>query len=276
MQKFILGLLMLSTPFLAVAQTFPWLGESDSIHSLENRILPPEGFVRMKVQDQSFGSWLRTLPLMEGKPDVMLFNGEKKWNQSAHHAVVNIDIGKRDLQQCADAVMRLYAEYNYSLKNYEDIHFNYTSGHKVDFKRWANGVRPVISGNKVYFRQHRRKGYDYANFQAYMISIFNYAGTYSLDRELKKVDTISHIQPGDVFIKGGFPGHAVIVMDVAIYPATGERAFLLAQSYMPAQNIHILKNPNNPELGPWYIAKEGELLTPEWRFAQGSLKRFSP
>lgn len=274
MQKLIFGLLMLGLPLLSFAQTYAWLEETDSTNSLGNRIATAPGFVRVKVGPNSFGDWLRKVPLKEGKPDVMLFNGEKKWNQSAHHAVVNIDIGKRDLQQCADAVMRLYAEYNYSVKNYGDIHFNYTSGHKVDFQRWAKGLRPFVSGNSVNFRQYSRKGYDYANFQAYMISIFNYAGTYSLERELKKVDSVRHIQPGDVFIKGGFPGHAVIVMDVAEYPATGERAFLLAQSYMPAQNIHILKNPNNPKLSPWYIAKEGELITPEWRFPAGSLHRF--
>ena len=47
------------------------------------------------------------------------------------------------------------------------------------------------------------------------------------------------LQPGDVFIKGGSPGHAVIVVDVAIYPQTGKTVFLLAQSYMLAQQIHI-------------------------------------
>ena len=51
------------------------------------------------------------------------------------------------------------------------------------------------------------------------------------------------LQPGDVFIKGGSPGHAVIVVDVAIYTQTGKKVFLLAQSYMPAQQIHILVNP---------------------------------
>ncbi|MCI4668241.1 MAG: DUF4846 domain-containing protein [Bacteroidia bacterium] len=274
MQKHLFSLLTLLFPILLFSQNYAWLGSSDSLNSLQNRIPVPEGFQRVKLEKSSFGHWLRNIPLLEGKPDVMLFNGEKKWNQSAHHAVVNIDIGKRDLQQCADAVMRLYAEYHYSNKNYQDIHFNYTSGHKVDFSRWTRGIRPLVSGNSVNFRQYSRKGDDYPNFKAYMTAIFNYAGTYSLEKELKKVDSIQHIQAGDVFIKGGFPGHAVIVMDVAEYPATGERAFLLAQSYMPAQNIHILKNPSNSSSNPWYIAKEGELRTPEWNFPQGSLKRF--
>ena len=85
------------------------------------------------------------------------------------------------------------------------------------------------------------------------------------------------LQPGDVFIKGGSPGHAVIVVDVAIYTQTGKKVFLLAQSYMPAQQIHILVNPANRGLSPWYELSdndEGKLYTPEWVFEKKDLKRF--
>ena len=55
--------------------------------------------------------------------------------------------------------------------------------------------------------------------------VFMYAGTASLSRELPTV-LYTSLQPGDVFIKGGSPGHAVIVMDVAIHPNTGKKVFL--------------------------------------------------
>ena len=71
-----------------------------------------------------------------------------------------------------------------------------------------------------------------------------------------------------------FPGHAVLVVDTAVNPATGERAFLLVQSYMPAQQIHLLKAPGSP-LGAWYPAAVGDTLaTPEWVFAPSDLRRF--
>lgn len=80
---------------------------------------------------------------------------------------------------------------------------------------------------------------------------------------------------GDVFIRGGSPGHAVIVLDMAENKATGERVFLLAQGYMPAQDIHILKNPSAPNLSPWYSTRFGTTLqTPEWEFKAGELKAF--
>jgi hypothetical protein len=95
-----------------------------------------------------------------------------------------------------------------------------------------------------------------------------------LARELERVADASRIEAGDVFIQGGFPGHAVLVVDVA-EDARGQRAVLLAQSYMPAQDIHILRNPK-PSDNPWYvIAGDEPLTTPEWGFPAGSLRRFS-
>ena len=61
---------------------------------------------------------------------------------------------------------------------------------------------------------------------------------------------------GDVFIIGGSPGHAVIVVDMAVNPETHEKVFLLAQSYMPAQQIQLLKNNNDPDLSPWYSQEQ--------------------
>ena len=86
---------------------------------------------------------------------------------------------------------------------------------------------------------------------------------------------LSDIKAGDVFIKGGFPGHAVTVLDVAINEGNDDKIFLIAQSYMPAQNIHILKNPMKDN-SPWYSLSEieNEIETPEWTFYTNQLKRF--
>ncbi len=53
--------------------------------------------------------------------------------------------------------------------------------------------------------------------------VFAYAGTYSLERELITAD-VDDIRTGDVFIKGGFPGHAVLVTDVVVNPGPGNGA----------------------------------------------------
>jgi hypothetical protein len=68
------------------------------------------------------------------------------------------------------------------------------------------------------------------------------------------------MQIGDVFLKGEDPGHCVIVLDIVEHEETKEKLFMVAQSYMPAQDIHILKNPKNEKNSPWYSINFGEKL----------------
>jgi len=105
----------------------------------------PIGFERRPIPAGSFEDWLRHLPTKKGSPPVHLFDGTLKANQNAHIAVIDIDTGDKDLQQCADAVIRLRAEYLYSLSRYNDIHFDFTSGDKASFRKWINGYRPVVT-----------------------------------------------------------------------------------------------------------------------------------
>ncbi|HAS46916.1 MAG TPA: hypothetical protein DCS93_40900 [Microscillaceae bacterium] len=235
----------------------------------------PAGYQRVKVSPTSFGHYLRNLPL-KSDPTVYLYNGQKKRNQRAQYAVVDIDVGKKNLQQCADAIMRLRAEYLFAQKQFHQIRFNFTSGDPALYTQWRKGYRARIRGNKVSWLKSRSYDPSYQNFRKYLEVVFTYAGSYSLARELKKVQNIRDLRLGDVFIQGGFPGHAVLVVDVARHSRTGEVVFLLAQSYMPAQDIHLLKNLNNSRLNPWYSIRQvrEELETPEWTFKKNNLKRF--
>ncbi|MEJ7666645.1 MAG: DUF4846 domain-containing protein [Hymenobacter sp.] len=97
--------------------------------------------------------------------------------------------------------------------------------------------------------------------------MFGYAGTLSLSREVRPVP-LAKSEPGDVLVHGGRPGHAVLVADVATNPRTGQRYLLLAQSYMPAQNIHLLRNVDQPALGAWFAVPgpaERNLIRPSGR-----------
>lgn len=241
--------------------------------ALINNISPPIGYKRVSASRNSFANWLRHLPLNIDSM-VYLYNGEKKYNQSAQFMVMDIDVGVKDLQQCADAVMRLRAEYLYASQQYDQIHFNYTNGVNIPFLKWSNGFYPSLKGNKVIWLPSSNNK-SYKSFKKYMNNIFMYAGTASLEKELESTP-LKNIKPGDVLIKGGFPGHAVIVVDVAINHAANDKVFMLAQSYMPAQSIHILNNFNNSEYSPWYSLKDIDevIETPEWTFFSNQLKQF--
>jgi hypothetical protein len=275
MRVFLLTVVLALLSGTASATEYLWPHEpSQDGGTLESRIDPPEGFTRVPVEAGTFGAWLRGLPLLPGQPDVLLFNGKKKGNQTAQHAVVNVDVGARDLQQCADAVMRMRAEYLFSSNRKDDICFRMTSGDAHPWSAWAKGRRPRVKGNKVRWAENAAsKDATYPNFRRYLSDVFIWAGTWSLSRELEAVEAKSPIQIGDVFIQGGFPGHAVLVVDVA-QGKDGTQRFLLAQSYMPAQQFHVLRNPNQ-EHSPWYSPSQGdELVTPEWTFKWSDRKRF--
>jgi hypothetical protein len=255
-------------------QRYCWPGADTGNAQICTRFDVPEGYARIKTGNHSFGTWLRHLPLLPHGTPVLLHNGQRKRNQNAHVAVVNIDPGKADLQQCADAVMRLRAEYLFAQQRYSEIAFNFTSGDRCDYLSWCKGERIDTRkpGKRLYNGRKAVTG-EYTAFRRYLNDVFMYAGTLSLSREMKTVPADS-MQIGDVFIKGGSPGHACIVADMAIN-SNGEKVFMLLQSYMPAQHIQVLRNPGEAGNNPWYPLSFGNvLITPEWEFQRSQLMRF--
>jgi Domain of unknown function (4846) len=245
-------------------------------NTIVTRFAVPTGYVRVREEANSFGTFLRNLPLKPSGSLVKYYNGSTKPNNNVYDAVVNLLIGNKDLHQCADAVMRLRADYLYEQKAYEKIHFNFTNGFKVDYNKWRLGNRIVVKGNKTSWVKTAKPSDSYESYWKYMEIIFNYAGTASLSKELKSIP-VSDVKIGDVFIKGGFPGHAVIVVDLALNPKNNQKVMLLAQSYMPAQEIQILLNPSISSSNKvcWYSTNIASgLQTPEWTFDTSQLKRF--
>lgn len=242
--------------------------------TIQERFNTPKDYKRTSVEKDSFEEYLRAFPLKPHGSEVHYFDGRVKKNNSIYDGVLDIDVGERDLQQCADAVMRLRAEYLYKNKKYDDIHFNFVGGFNAEYSKWKQGYRISMSGNKATWIKTASPSTDYESFRKYMNIVFAYAGTASLHKELNSVN-IKDMKIGDVFIQTGNPyGHAVIVVDMA-ENSKGEKAYMLAQSYMPAQDIQILSNRNNIELSPWYSLDSGEIVsTPEWKFTINDLKRF--
>lgn len=243
--------------------------------TIQTRFNVPENYKRFESSKGSFAYYLQNFPLKPHDSKVYLYNGNLKYRQDVHAAVLDISVGEKDLQQCADATMRLRAEYLFDQKEFDKIHFNFTNGFNAEYSKWHQGFRTKVDGNKVNWIKSatNEDSKSYTSFLKYMETVFTYAGTLSLENELSHRD-LKDIQIGDVFVKGGSPGHAIIVVDLA-ENETGNKIILLAQSYMPAQNIHILKNPNNSHISPWYDLNNLEILeTPEWNFSTLSLKKW--
>jgi predicted small secreted protein len=214
-------------------------------------ISTPAGFYREQAINGSFAHWLRQVSLKKDKT-VYLYNGTIKPNQHAQYAVLDIRTGEKDLQQCADAVMRLRSEFLYFNGRFSEIVF------------FDNLKRPY----------QFQLPYTRANFERYLEKVFSWCGTLSLEKQLKPISDYSAVAAGEVFIHGGSPGHAAIIIDIAVNNRN-EKVFLMAQSYMPAQDIHILQNPNDPGLSPWYkLPEKDQMITPEWVFHRKERKQW--
>ena len=241
---------------------YPWLKGAAPGEPLWKRFEPPAGFRRIETAKGSFGNWLRHLPLKPGKPDVMLHDGNPKGRQDVHAAVLEVDVGRRDLQQCVDACMRLRAEYLWSVGRAQDVCFRSVSGLDLSWKKWSKTASPQGS---------------WRAFRTYMNKVFGTCNTRSQLEQMIPLGDSLKMEIGHVFLNRPDPnsfGHAVMVVDMASN-TEGKKAFLLAQSYMPAQEIHVLNNLSDESMSPWFTLEDGrDLLTPEWTFAIADLMRY--
>lgn len=247
--------------------------QANAQSTLQARFSPPTGTTRVQVAPASFAAYLRELPLLPEGSKVLLHNGSPKGRQDVHAAVVDLSVGSKDLQQCADAVIRLRAEHLFAQDRHGAIAFNFTNGFRASWDRWRRGERIRVAGNTCSWVGGGAMDSSHKQLLRFLETVFMYAGTLSLARELKPAAD-KPLEAGDVFIQGGSPGHAVLVLDVA-RSADGTTWCLLGQSYMPAQQFHVLRNPASPEGWPWYmVGTQGELRTPEWTFSWSDRRRW--
>lgn len=97
--------------------------------SIRNRIICPTEYYRESYDKSSWQFFLQNLNLLPNGSKILDFRGNPISSQSSHVGIIDYDIGKKDLQQCADAIIRLRAEYLYEQQSFNDIQFKFTSGH---------------------------------------------------------------------------------------------------------------------------------------------------
>lgn len=240
--------------------------------TLETRIRTPDGYVRTEAEEDSLAEYLRTYGLKPDQSPVLLYDGTPKDDQDSHVAVFALPMEEDDLQQCADSVMRVYAEYYWEKGEYDKIQFHFVSGFLAEYKKWREGWRIKVNGSKVSWSKSASFDDSYECFQSFMRIVFSYAGTLSMATECEGI-SLADAAPGDVFLKGGSPGHVVMIVD-ACTDEDGRKAFLLAQGYMPAQEFHVLKNILHDD-DPWYYEAEitYPFITPGYIFEEDSLCR---
>ena len=260
------------------AADYPWLDDEDPATSraisLQARFAPPRGFARAPVTPGSFAAWLRGLPVRTDRTTVLAYDGSRLHRPSA--AVILMDVGKRDLMQCADSLIRLHAEFLWANGRAEEAGYRFTSGDLSRWTDWQKGERFVIAGNRVQRKLGSARTDSHRSYRRWLDLIFNYAGTASLARDTPGLGTGDELQAGDFFVDPGFPGHAVMILDIA-KDDSGKALALVGQGFMPAEELHVLSAPSAHN-GTWFPLPEQAtdvLRTPSWApFPRTSARRF--
>lgn len=240
-------------------------------NTIQERFILPKGYTRVEEQEGSFGKFLRSYPLKDYGEPILLFDGREKRTQSNHEAVFDMKLANRDLQQCADSIMRIYAEYLYASGKKDKIAFHFVQGFLCDYTHWSEGYRVAFdSKGNPYWDKRAQKMDNEEVFEKYLTMVFSYCSTLSMEKESVPTSP-EKLKIGDVFLLGGSPGHVVMVVDLCM-DKEGNTYFLLAQGFMPAQEFHVLKNPASES--PWYAVNELEdrLVTPEYIFEVNNLR----
>ncbi|KUY15845.1 hypothetical protein BAZ12_07800 [Elizabethkingia miricola] len=238
---------------------------------LKGRLLVPKGFAREITNENTWEHFIQNQALEKFGSPILKHDGTKILDQKHHVGTLTYDVGEKDLQQCADALIRLRAEYLFGQKRYNEIGFNFTSGDHFTWKSYAEGERPLINGNNVKFIKRAPENAlgSYSDFRQYLDIIYNYAGTISLSKELKDSKGNMELNIGDLIITPGSPGHTVMIADKI---SDGKnKKYALIEGFTPAQTIHILSVNGNP----WFSIKPGAIIeTPRYTFQNAVIKRF--
>jgi Domain of unknown function (4846) len=217
----------------------------------------------------SWPSFLQHLPT-ENKP-IVDYKGNQIDNQEKHFAILTYDVGSSDLQQCADALIRLRSEYLFSQKKYAQIGFHFNSGIYYSLADYLKGSRPIfIKRQQILVRTNKTSDLSHTSLRKWLDFVYTYANTVSLCKELKKADGL---QTGTIIIFPGNPGHCCIIIDEAVTDKQ-DTVYKIAEGYMPAQSIYVLSNPYEPDWNPWYHLGKGEINTASCSFRSYYLKKF--
>ena len=213
----------------------------------------PDGYVRSS--ENAFGQWLRDRAVAPRNVPIRTYNGHE-----VHHdgRVVVLDMVPGDRQQCADSIIRLRAEWE--LQQGHSPSFHATSGDPMPWKRFQAGEKPYEKNGRIAWTTGSSK-----RWNDYLARVFIWAGTASLS--VYDTKAVQHPQPGDILVQGGFPGHAVILLDVV--ERGSDRLMLIGEGYMPAQNFHVEHGP----VGGWWRWEDGVRLH-HYNLNKDTLRRF--
>ncbi|KAA3610223.1 MAG: hypothetical protein D8M58_06660 [Calditrichaeota bacterium] len=250
MKNPIVLLFLLTSNFLFAQEEIflsPQLYSLEKFITIEEKLAPPVGYLRVKTDSNSFAAYLRNLPaindnVLDFKNNVRIENGD-----SSLALVVPVSIKGNRLWQCMDIILLFQTDFLSRSNKVDKINFPLPDGTNLSWAEWKDGIRPEFSGDRFAKSVSSGKDSTAKNFQRYLNNIFSYSGTQTFYHHFSKV-SLDSIKPGDFIVKKGKKGHAVLIVDVAINKQN-EKVVLIGQGDTPACQFYLLKNKQG---SPWF------------------------
>ena len=253
------------TPTAAeAAKMYPWSRRAASYESWCARFPAPAGYTRVPAVKDSYAWWLRHLPALAAGTPVKDYTGTTLLSATVISvAVIDLDVGTQDLQQCMDTIIRLRGEYHWYRDSADSVKFRYAGGLYYGFFDWRQGLRPEKVGGRIQLVARATAAGGRKSFEKYLRFMYAMTGTAHNTQELPV--TAATLAPGDFFIEPSPSprqlGHALIVLDVA-RDARGGLSAIIAQGYTPARDLHLLKSPDG---SAWFtLDPAGANSFPTW------------
>ncbi len=210
--------------------------------------LPEPGFVRLPLDENSFGAWLRNLPLLPPGSPVLDYRKRiyKSSNDTTVAAVINLDIRGRRMEQCMDILIRLYGQFLWEKDRASELKLPLPGGYWLLWADWMQGIRPVFNGIDVTLKRTADQDNSYKQYSAYLRTVYAVSHTQQFYYWYEPI-LPEEIEVGDFFVLKGTKSHAVMVVDLAVGRG-GQKYALIGHGDTPACEFHLL---NYNKSRPW-------------------------
>jgi uncharacterized protein DUF4846 len=249
-------------------------GQSTQSNTILTRFEPPKDFKRIWYKNNGFADWIRNLPLKESKSEVLDYHGKifKSKDDTTIAAVVNWDIKGKRLEQCMDILIRFHAEYLWENNKQEKLVLPLPGRKSLKWKDWQEGFRPKFKGINFDLIKSDKYNSSKNNFNKFLNLVFAESHTQQFYYAFPQIER-EEVQVGDIIIKKGIKGHAVIIVDLA-KNSEGDLIALVGQGDTPACEFYLLNFKKDNQWIPLDFSKEIIPLPIKKKMTWDGLRRF--
>ena len=172
-----------------------------------------------------------------------------------------------------DILVRLYAEYLWYKKQVGNFILPIPGGHWLEWQEWRAGFRPVFRGIDVSMFRSAQPDSSLQSYMTFLNTVYSESHTQQFYHAYKPVER-REVLIGDIIIKKGTKGHAIMIVDLA-KNEHDQLIALIGNGDTPACQFFLLNfKKDNPWI-PLDFDQERLSLPLKRRMTWDGLRRFS-